>query len=194
MKILISGQHMRVGNSLKTYIEEHVEKHVKKYFEQAVNTNITLVKEKSHIIKTEILVNKGTGTGVIIKSNGEDSDAYRSFEMALHKAEAQLRKYKSRLKNHHKDKEARNAALLEARQYVISPFGNEKDEHAEGYPTIIAEKMTSIETLSVSDAVMQMDLHDLPTLVFINSSNNRLNVVYYRNDGNISWVDLPTSK
>jgi len=37
--------------------------------------------------------------------------------------------------------------------------------------------------------VMRMDLADLPALMFYNSSSGRLNVVYRRVDGNISWVD-----
>lgn len=36
---------------------------------------------------------------------------------------------------------------------------------------------------------MKMDLSNLPALVFLNSENKRINVVYHRKDGNISWVD-----
>jgi hypothetical protein len=34
-----------------------------------------------------------------------------------------------------------------------------------------------------------MDLADLPALLFRNKVNNRINVVYHRIDGNISWID-----
>ncbi len=56
-------------------------------------------------------------------------------------------------------------------------------------PLVIAEKSTDIETLTVSEAVMKMDLSDLPALLFVNSAHGRVNVVYRRTDGNISWVD-----
>ncbi len=56
-------------------------------------------------------------------------------------------------------------------------------------PVIIAEKSVEILTLSVSGAVMKMDLENLPALMFQNSHTNRMNVVYYRRDGNISWID-----
>ena len=36
---------------------------------------------------------------------------------------------------------------------------------------------------------MKMDLENLPALMFENIKTNRINVVYYRKDGNISWVD-----
>ena len=54
---------------------------------------------------------------------------------------------------------------------------------------VIAEKPTEIEPLTVSQAVMKMDLQDLPAIMFFNSAHGRLNVVYRRIDGNISWVD-----
>ena len=43
--------------------------------------------------------------------------------------------------------------------------------------------------LSVSDAVMHMDLADQPVLLFRNSTNGELNVVYRRSDGHIGWID-----
>ena len=46
-----------------------------------------------------------------------------------------------------------------------------------------------IATLSVSEAVMRMDLADLPVVMFRNSASGRLNVVYHRGDGNIGWID-----
>ncbi len=54
---------------------------------------------------------------------------------------------------------------------------------------VVDEKTTNIEELSVEEAIMQMDLQNLPALVFINNKNKRLNVVYHRKDGNISWID-----
>jgi hypothetical protein len=48
---------------------------------------------------------------------------------------------------------------------------------------------THIETLSVGEAVMRMDLADQPALMFRNSAHGGLNMVYLRNDGNIGWVD-----
>ena len=48
---------------------------------------------------------------------------------------------------------------------------------------------TKIKSLSVSEAVMQMELADEPVLVFKNEKGDGLNIVYRRNDGNIGWID-----
>ena len=78
-------------------------------------------------------------------------------------------------------------------KYVISP--TKIDDEVEDQeidldnPVIVAEKATKILKLSVGQAVMKMDLEDLPALMFRNVKTDRINVVYYRKDGNISWVD-----
>jgi len=59
---------------------------------------------------------------------------------------------------------------------------------------IISEKSTEIEKLSVSDAIMKMDLANLPALIFINEENGNINAVYHRKDGNISWIDHSIKK
>ena len=48
---------------------------------------------------------------------------------------------------------------------------------------------TGIETLTVGEAVMQIDLAGEVVLVFKNENYNGLNVVYKRKDKNIGWND-----
>ena len=54
---------------------------------------------------------------------------------------------------------------------------------------IIAEMETKIPSLSVGEAVMQMELAGSTVLIFRNESKDGLNVVYRREDGNIGWID-----
>ena len=54
---------------------------------------------------------------------------------------------------------------------------------------VVAEMTTEVATLTVSEAVMRLDLANVPTLMFRNSAHGELNVVYRRNDGNIGWID-----
>ncbi len=192
MKFIVSGQHMNVGDSLRTHIEDSLTKHIIKYFENPITSSVTLTMEKQSYIRTDILINEGTGRGLVIKGTAYDGDAYRSFNLALEKVEKQMRKHKSRIKEHQKINPEKYA-FIEAKKYVISPFSEGEDDMGKA-PAIIAEKMTSIETLAVGDAVMKMDLLDLNTYLFINSGTNRLNVLHYRQDGNIAWIDVPSAK
>ena len=56
-------------------------------------------------------------------------------------------------------------------------------------PAVIAEAPARVRAMSVSDAVMQLDLAEQAFLVFRNASHGGINVVYRRPDGNIGWID-----
>jgi ribosomal subunit interface protein len=191
MKILISGKHVNVGESLQAHIEHRLEEGVKKYLDRVTSVNVVIAKE-AHLFRVDIHGHTGTSSGLAIKSSATAEDVYPCFDAAADKIEKQLRRYKRRLTNHHKNGGGHvdDAALhpqAQAKKYVLKP-DDETQEHSES-PVIIAEKSTAIEKLTVGEAVMKMDLADLPALLFFNSASGRINVVYRRVDGNISWVD-----
>ena len=72
---------------------------------------------------------------------------------------------------------------------VFEEMEHEETDQLDQSLNVITEKTTNIEELTVEEAIMKMDLADLPALVFINKNNKRINVVYHRRDGNISWID-----
>jgi hypothetical protein len=84
----------------------------------------------------------------------------------------------------------RDAESLTARSYVIAEPDEETSEAEAGdQPVIVAEMTLEIPTLTVGQAVMHMDLADLPSFIFRNRAHGGLNVVYRRGDGHIGWVD-----
>jgi hypothetical protein len=54
---------------------------------------------------------------------------------------------------------------------------------------VIAESTKEITRLSVSEAVLKLDVMDAPVLMFRNGANDQINVVYRRKDGHIGWID-----
>jgi hypothetical protein len=54
---------------------------------------------------------------------------------------------------------------------------------------IIAETEATVKTLTVSMAVMELDLTGAPVQLFRNAAHGGLSVVYRRPDGNIGWID-----
>ncbi len=192
MQILVSGQHLSIGGSLQAYAKERITGSINKYFDHAPSATVHFNKQ-NHEFFCDIIVNDGTGRHTIIKSNAAADDVYFAFDSALSKIEKQLRKYKSKLKDH-SSRMKLSEITSDSVKYVISPNkigsgDNESIETDVDNPLIIAEKPTKILKLSVGQAVMKMDLEDLPALMFENVKSNRINVVYYRKDGNISWVD-----
>ena len=102
MQIQISGQHLDIGDSLRNHIKEKVTAVVTKFFDNPVKAHINISKSNHHnTFRVDIMVNEGTG-GRAIKSEAEDYDAHKSVDEAITKIEEQLRRYKSKIKNHHK--------------------------------------------------------------------------------------------
>ncbi len=186
MNIVISGKHLDIGEALRTHVTESVQKNIKKYFANIVNIHITIGKDKDSF-HTNISVNDGAGIHMI-NGDANDSDAYKSVDKAIKKIEKQLERYKARIKNHKKIKY--HDLPLEAKKYIISDLEDEENNSVEeASPTIIAERPIQVKVLSVRDAVMHINLQNVPAMVFVNASNYKLSLVYQRTDGNIAWVD-----
>lgn len=183
MQIQVSGKGVEVGESLRSHIQARVDEHVNKYIDR-VNSIHVVVTTEAHLFRVDITGNVGTHAGLVIRSRGESGDVYAAFDDALEKISKQLRRYKRKITNHQKDA----APLVKGRKTVLPPHAGE-DEEDKHEALVIAEKATDIETLTVSQAVMKMDLQHLPALMFFNKAHGQLNVVYRREDGNISWVD-----
>jgi hypothetical protein len=136
-------------------------------------------------------------SGVTLQAHGEGDDGYQAFEQALDKIEKRVRRYKNRLRNH-RAKET-GPPEMAAERIILAPpaaLEGEDDDLESGLdgaggdaPTIVAESDTEIRTMTVSMAVLQLELSDSPAVFFRNAGHGRLNMVYRRPDGNFGWVD-----
>ena len=192
MQLHISGRHVDLGESFQQHVEKRLQEGLSKYLERIPSVDVVVSKQAHHQYRVDIHGNTGTHSGIVIKSQGEASEIYAAFDDAATKAEKQLRRYKRRLKDHH-SRDTKGTAKGSAKKYVLQPEAHDAELAEKADHVVIAEKATDIATLSVSDAVMKMDLADLPALMFYNAGNGRLNVIYRRVDGNISWVDPEAS-
>lgn len=195
MQITVSGKQVDVGDSFRNYVDNRLQNGVNKYLDRVTQCDVVISRE-AHNFRADIVLNTGTHSGYVVKGRSEASDIHSAFDDAATKIEKQLRRYKRRLTDHHKGLRGEDVvnALPESRatKYVLA--NRDEEETTDEAPLIIAEKSTNVASLTVSEAVMRMDLEDLPALMFFNKANGRLNTVYRRADGNISWVDPETEK
>ena len=126
-------------------------------------------------------------SGVTVHGRGTNDDPYAAFDQAAERIAKQLRRYHRRMTSHHENMQAHET--MRAQQYVVQAEPDHEELPELGQPTIIAEMPTSIPTMSVSEAVMHMDLANVPVLMFQNAKTDTLSVVYHREDGNIGWID-----
>jgi ribosomal subunit interface protein len=195
MQLTVQGKQIDVGDALREHITDKLEDLKDKYFTHAAFATVTLSKEgHGHgVIRSHALIQ--VGKNITIVAENTDPDAYASFDGAAEKLGKQMRRYKKRLRDHHdRLDQTPETEILKAKYYTLaSTSENESPEEQEDLsdePLIIAEMATNIQTMSVSDAVMRMDLAGSNALVFKNIKNSELSLVYRRADGNIGWVDL----
>ena len=196
MQLKVSGKQVELSDALRVHVSEHLDTITNKYFDQAMEANITFSKARSFFTCD---INLHAGRGVTVRGEGEAADAHAAFDDAAEHIAKRLRRYRQRVNDHARDVTPR-AKPEPGRQYILrdedSAPNGETNGHAEPdslHATIIAEADTVIETLSVRDAVMHMDLAYQQMLMFRNTKNGQLNVVYRRSDGHIGWID-PTGK
>jgi len=183
MQITVTGKGMDVGDSLRGHVGDQFPESVSKYFANSIEGHVVFTREGQGF-RADCSVH--VGTGMTLQSRGEAEDALVSFDNALERMEKQLRRYKRRLRDHHKSPKGQTTM---AQSYVLAPEDEETGETPDGGPLIIAETTTELPTVTVGEAVMRMDLADAPVLMFHNSANGGLNVVYRRQDGNVGWID-----
>lgn len=187
MRYEISGKQIDVGDALKLYVTEALEEVLAKYAERPTNAQIVFSRD-AHEYVCEATVH--LSTGLTTQAKAHETEVYACFESCRDKLEKQLRRYKRRLKDHH-SKRTEPVEAFGASSYVIAAGAedHETEEPESLQPVIIAEMETSIPSISVGEAVMQMELVGAPILVFRNEGNSGVNVVYRRDDGNIGWID-----
>ena len=190
MTLRISGKSISVGDALRGRVSERTEEVLRKYFDGNYSGHITLSKD-GFGFRTDCALH--LDSGITLEADSNAADAYASADQALLMIEKRLRRYKSRLE----DRSARKAhaasealAGMDAPSYVLEAPA-EGDEVTAYSPVIIAEATTSLKRLSVSEAVMELDLTGAACLVFQHGSSGRVNIIYRRPDGNVGWVDPP---
>jgi ribosomal subunit interface protein len=193
MRVLVTGKNLDIGESLRAHVEARLEQVASRFFDGAVTGHVTMEKQRSRFL-TECTLH--LATGLVLQSHGEAAEPYISFDGAAEHLEKRLRRYKQRLKDHHKSR--REPVRREtAASYVLAPTVDEEESgvpHDDLNPVVIAESASTVPELSVGEAVMQLDLSSGPFVFFRNARDGTLSIVYRRPDGNIGWIDPASRK
>jgi len=186
MQVIVAGKQIDIGDSLRQHVETAMTTLVEKYFDKAIEAHVVFCKER-HQLRADLSVH--ATRGLMLQSSGDAADAYAAFDGAAERLNKRPRRYKRRLRNHHGRGKDGATADEEATAYILAADVSDAEVSVEDQPLVIAEMKTSIPLLSVSEAVMRLDLTEVPALLFRNSARGNLNLIYRRPDGNIGWVD-----
>lgn len=186
MRYQITGKQIDIGEALQTHVKTELGGVVSKYAGRPTDANIVFSKSgHEYVCETEVHLS----TGLTAQAKGHATEIYAAFDSASQKMEKQLRRYKRRLKDHHKER-SQPVELSDAGSYILASNSESEEQEPEGVSSmIVAEMETKIPSISVGEAVMQMEIANAPVLVFRNEGHSGINVVYRREDGNIGWID-----
>ena len=186
MRYQITGKQIDIGEALQTHVKNELGDVVGKYAGRPTDANIVFSKSgHEYVCEAEVHLS----TGLTAQAKGHATEIYAAFDSASEKMEKQLRRYKRRLKDHHKER-SQPVELSDAGSYILASNSESEEQEPEGVSSmIVAEMETKIPSISVGEAVMQMEIANAPVLVFRNEGHSGINVVYRREDGNIGWID-----
>ena len=195
MHITVSGKQVEMSDALRTRVATQLDLIAGKYFDHALEANVTFSRARSFFTCD---INVHAGRGLMLRGEGEAADANAAFDDAAEHIAKRLRRYRRRVNEHARDLAHRERPEA-AREYVLEEAAPESNAtttpnhttvaEAPTYATVVAETPAEISRLTVSEAVMRMDLAAQQVMMFRNSATGELNVVYRRSDGHIGWID-----
>jgi putative sigma-54 modulation protein len=174
---------MDVSEALRDHAIEKVERIVAKYLKNATEAHVILSSNphRQHNM-AEVNIH---ASHFDISAHSENADLYAGVDIACAKVEAQLRRHKDRI-NHRKGR----ASLHEiAATIPVDVVAHHEDQ---GATRVVETERLRTRTLSVDDAVLQLELQHAEFLVFTNADTGSTSVVYRRRDGRYGVI-VPTA-
>ena len=186
MRTQISGKHIDIGDALSTHVKSEIVEVVEKYAQRPTDCVVVFSKDAhEYVCETTLHLS----TGMTAQARGAAGEIYAAFEACRERLDKQIRRYKRRLRSYSNSRKA-PVEFDAAPSYILAPSEEAEDAELDTLaPVVIAEMETKVPTITVGEAVMQMELAGQKMLVFRNEGHGGVNVVYRREDGNIGWID-----
>ena len=212
MEFMISGRNLTVSDRFREYAEEKVSKIAslgdKVQRVDAKVTKETKVRQIAELLTVELTV---LGRGPVIRAEASAADKFAAFDLAYNKLLERLRRAKDRKKVHHgrhtpKSVTEATASLepastsepiyeeaahwSEARPEEKSPYEVENDLPAGDSPVLIRRKVFPAESLTLDDAVDNMELVGHDFYLFVDKETKAPSVVYRREGWTYGVISL----
>jgi len=183
MQLSVTFRHMEPSDALKRHAREKLEK-IKRFFPDPISAHVVLATERGYQHHAD--VNIQLHNGLVIKGTEITEDMYSSIDLVMAKIERQVRKYHDKIRGH---KARSDLSSIPVAYHIL-----EAEEPVDGAtngkaPSILTTEHIPARTLSVEEALMQLNLLGQPFLVFRNSQSSQVNVVYKRDDGKYGLIE-----
>lgn len=172
MNIKVTGKNIEITDSIREYIETKASK-LEKFEGKNTEINVTCsVEREEQIVEIQI-----SHDGEFIRIEEKNEDLYASIDLAMDRAERQLRKDKEK-----KLDQKREASLKDK---ILGMFRN---DNVENKGQVTKTKHYEIKPITTEDAKLKIEEKDDMFMPFVNVETNEVNVIYKRGDGTYGIV------
>jgi putative sigma-54 modulation protein len=187
MQFMVTFRHIDATDAIKEYAREKVER-IKKYFPDPIHAHVVLSCERyQHMADVNIQLHNG----LMLQGSEATEDMYSSIDLVMAKIERQCRRYKEKITGH---KARADLSSIAVKHHVIAaevPASElpAKTQVAETKPQFVSTEQMSARSLTVAEALLQLNLVNTTFFVFRNSESGYVNVVYKREDGGYGLIE-----
>ena len=175
MNFEYTGRHMDVTPALRAHVENHFDKINHLFDGDGTHAHVIIEVAKGRH-RAEIILNWREH---VLTATTTVSDMYQSLTQTIDKIEKQALK----LKNKVIDKHQKRAKKVSA---IIPPVDDIRVDT--NSPRIIDVPLTGIKPMTPEEAVLRIDGDENQFVVFRDSENEQLSVIYKRKDGNYGLI------
>ncbi|MCL2388839.1 MAG: ribosome-associated translation inhibitor RaiA [Elusimicrobia bacterium] len=180
MQINITARHLKLTAAIDSYVRKKVSKASKFFDGDSVWVHVILSVEKNRQI-TEIVFHVGK---LAFRAKEQSTDLYASIDLSVDKLEKQLRKQKEISKIH------RNENLNAGKKKKVSLNEVFSFDKMEDSVTKISEiKRFDLKPVSIGEAIDEMDILGYRVYMFLNSANDKVNVLYRNDAGSLVLLE-----
>ncbi len=196
MQFAVTFRHMEPTDALKSYAKERMER-VRKYLPDPIACHVVLSTERhNHRIDVSFQLHNGLS----IAGHETTENMYSSIDLCIAKIERQVRKYKGKLEGmrarpHNVTALPWSHSIIDEAFQELNGNGHKAVPRTDGtLPefTVVKTEKFHAQPMSVSDAIVQLNLLHEPFLVFCHDNDGRVAVVYKREDGSYGLIETPT--
>jgi putative sigma-54 modulation protein len=202
MQLSTTFRHMDGSQAVREYAADKLEK-IKKYFNKdPISAHAVFSVERGfhHVADLNITL----PNGIVINAKETTEDMYSSIDLAAARIERQVRRWKDKIRDH----KPHGGPSTSVRELVISaeeieprpsqappaettPRADKPRPRAPEAPAykIIKDERFTARSMTVADAVMQLNLLGDELLVFTDAGSGQTSVVYRRKDGDYGLIE-----
>ena len=194
--IQVTGRHVSVTEAMKEYCRRRLScLHLD--YPKIIEVQMILDVQKYRHTAEMIL---HCNNHITLEATAESGDMYASVDDVVDKIARQMRKYKTRLMQHHRprkhairhiEEKVLRWEWVEAAEQAPEPITVEdgSSETNRSEPSVIKTEKYPVKPMFIDEAVLQMEMSTKQFLVFLNAKTERMNVIYRRKNGDFGLIE-----